>query len=117
MGIGIIGNLIDSYLAWSYWPFLLSMIVGLLFLGIGFLMYFLGQWGGGDAKLLSAIGFLLPRLPPQFNPTLFFPFPMSFFFNVFFVGAIYMILYAVGTAMMNKKVWTVFLRDLRAIIL
>lgn len=114
MGIGIVGNLIESYLAWSYWPFLLSVIVGLSFLGIGFLMYFMGQWGGGDAKLLSAIGFLLPQLPPQFQVSLFFPFPVSFFFNVFFVGAIYMIVFALAMAIINKRIWTVFLNDLRA---
>ena len=114
MGIGIIGNLIESYLTWSYWPFLLSVIVGLSFFGIGFLMYFMGQWGGGDAKLLSAMGFLIPQLPTQFQISLFFPFPISFFFNVFFVGAIYMILYSLIMTIMNKKIWTVFLSDLRA---
>jgi len=114
IGIGIVGNLIESYLAWSYWPFLLSIIVGLSFLGVGFLMYFMGQWGGGDAKLLSGIGFLLPQLPPQFKISLFFPFPVSLFFNVFFVGAIYMIVYALTMSIVNKRVWDVFLKDLRA---
>jgi Flp pilus assembly protein protease CpaA len=115
MIIGIAGNLIKSYLAWSYWPFLLSMIVGLGYLGFGFVMYFLGQWGGGDAKILSGIGFLLPSLPSQFNTKdLFFPFPLSFFFNVFLIGAAYMIFYALVISIINRKIWSIFLKDLKA---
>jgi len=115
MVIGIVGNIIKSYLVWSYWPFSSSMIVGLSFLGFGFLMYFLGQWGGGDAKILSGIGFLLPNLPPQIEvKNLFFPFPLSLFFNVFLVGAVYMILYALVISMINKKIWSVFFKDIKA---
>jgi len=114
MVVGIIAYVIKSFLVVSYWPFLLSVIVGLSFLGFGFLMYYMGQWGGGDAKVLSAIGFLVPVLPQQLNKTLFFPFPLSFFFNVFLVGAIYMIVYAIVLSMINRKIWSVFIKDLRA---
>jgi len=112
MAIGIGGNIIKSYLIWSYWPFLLSSLVGLSFLGFGFLMYFMGQWGGGDAKILSSIGFLIPQSPIPIET--FFPFPLSFFFNVFLVGAGYMILYALFMSIMNKKIWSVFMKDLKA---
>ena len=76
MGIGILGNSIKSYIFWSYTPIMLSIIFGLLFLGFGFILYYTGQWGGGDAKILSAIGFLLPQFSS--NRSLF-PFPLSFF--------------------------------------
>jgi len=111
MAIGIIGNIVASYLAWSYWPFVYSMIAGLGFLGFGFVMYYLGQWGGGDAKILSAIGFLLPMYQ---TTKLMFPFSISFFFNVFLVGAIYMIVYAFTLSIINKKIWTTFFNDLKA---
>ena len=114
MAIGIAGNIIKSYLVWSYWPFLLSMIVGLAFLGFGFLMYYLGQWGGGDAKILSAIGFLVPVLPPGINVNLMFPFPIGFFFNVFLVGALYMIVYAIVLSFINRDIWSAFLEGLKA---
>src|SRR4030042_2438436 len=94
MGLGILLHLAESYLSWSYIPILYSMIAGLGFLIFGFFMYYTGQWGGGDAKLLSGVGFLLPILPTHFGASLFFPFALSYFFNVFFIGAIYMILYA-----------------------
>lgn len=114
MAVGIIGNLIISYLTWSYWPFLLSVIAGLAFLGFGFIMYYLGQWGGGDAKILSAVGFLIPKLPVDFKVLLFFPFSLSFFFNLFLIGAAYMIVYAIVLSIINRKIWFVFLKDIRA---
>jgi len=112
--IGIVGHVIKSYLVWSYWPFLLSSIIGLSYLAFGFIMYYIGQWGGGDAKILSAIGFLVPILPQQLNIELFFPFPLSFFFNLFLVGAIYMVIYAFALSFINKKIWTAFFMDLKA---
>jgi len=105
---------IQSYLSGDYLPILNSLAVGLSLLGFGFLMYFLGQWGGGDAKILSAIGFLLPTLPEGFLQQTFFPFSLSYFFDVFFVGAIYMIIYAIVISIMNRKIWSTFFNDLRA---
>ncbi|MDI6826667.1 MAG: A24 family peptidase [Candidatus Aenigmarchaeota archaeon] len=114
MIVGIIAHVIKSFLVLSYWPFLLSVIVGLSFLGFGFLMYYIGQWGGGDAKILSAMGFLIPVLPPQIKTSLMFPLPLSFFFNVFLVGAFYMIVYAVVLSMIERNIWLEFVKDLRA---
>jgi prepilin signal peptidase PulO-like enzyme (type II secretory pathway) len=114
MGVGIVGHLIKSYLVWSYWPILLSMIVGLGFLCFGFFMYYTGQWGGGDAKILSAIGFLVPVMPQEFKISLMFPLPLSFFFNIFLVGAAYMIVYAIILSIINRKIWSAFFEDLKA---
>lgn len=86
-----------------------SLVYGLSFLGFGFLLYFLGQWGGGDAKVLAAIGFLLP-LYPSSN---FISFPLSFLFNVFFVGAVYIILYTLIFSFMNRKIWGFFFKEMR----
>ena len=91
-----------------------SFFVGLSFLGFGFLMYYLGQWGGGDAKILSAIGFLFPELPKGFSPSLILPFPLSFLFNLFFLGAIYMLFYSFILSIMNKTILLEFVKDLKA---
>lgn len=104
----------QSYLTWSYWPILKSLTVGLSLLGFGFLMYYFGQWGGGDAKILSAMGFLLPELPKEFTKELLLPFSLSYTVNVFLVGAAYMILYALVVALINRGVLTKFLEDMKA---
>jgi hypothetical protein len=113
MAVGVIYWAVQSYLLASYMPLLWSVVAGLSLLGFGFLMYYLGQWGGGDAKLLSAIGFLLPFVPTGFKTT-FFPYPFSYTINVFIIGAAYMILYAVLMAVRNKKILTAFVHDLKA---
>lgn len=101
----------QSLLGWSYWPIVNSAIAGLALFGFGFVMYYFGQWGGGDAKLLAAIGFLLPTFS---GLNLMFPFPASYLFNVFFVGAGYMLIYAFVVAVRNRKVISEFKRDVKA---
>lgn len=101
---------VQSYLEWNYSPILSSAIVGLSLLALGFLMYHFGQWGGGDAKILSAIGFLLPQWPSQ----TMLPFPFNYLMNVFLVGAVYMFFYMVVLALLNRKIFTGFLKDIKA---
>lgn len=110
---------VQSFLAGSYWPIINSVMVGSALFGFGFAMYYFGQWGGGDAKLLAAIGFLLPTASavPVASGTalgLIFPFPVSYLFNVFFVGAVYMLVYAAYLALRNRKIISEFKRDVKA---
>lgn len=114
LALGLPTVIADSVLSQSIQPFLTSAITGLSFLAFGFLMYKAGQWGGADALILALIGFLVPKLPKGFSPNLIFPFPVSFLFNVFLVGAIYMIFYAIIIAIRNKKIIQKFSRDLKA---
>jgi prepilin signal peptidase PulO-like enzyme (type II secretory pathway) len=108
----------QSIAAWDYIPLVNSIAVGAVLFGFGFLLYYFGQWGGGDVKLLSAIGFLLPNIDAVYPifPELYlwFPFPMSYLFNVFFVGAIYMLTYAFGLALLNRKIFREFNREVKA---
>jgi len=103
----------QSFMAWSYWPIVHSAVAGLALFGFGFVMYYFGQWGGGDAKLLGAIGFLLPAAS-GLGVNLMFPFPASYMFNVFFVGAGYMMVYAFVVAARNRKIISEFKRDVKA---
>lgn len=91
----------------NYWIFLDSLIVGGIIFALGFIMYYAGQWGGGDAKILAAIIFLIPVA----NTTL--PFPVTYLLNVFIVGAAYMILYSFVLALMNRKIFSAFFVDIK----
>ena len=113
MAIGLVFWGAQSYLLADYMLLVSSVIAGLGLLGFGFLMYYLGQWGGGDAKLLSAIGFLLPVAPQGFAHTLF-PYPFTYTINVFIIGALYMVLYATVVAARNRKVISAFMHDVKA---
>lgn len=114
IAFGLIGHIITSIIIGSYWPILFSVITGLIFLGFGFLMYFGGQWGGGDAKILSAIGFLLPY--SVFQGRTLFSFPLSYFLNVFLVGAAYMIIYISILSFIRRDILTSFFKYFKKIL-
>jgi Flp pilus assembly protein protease CpaA len=90
-----------------------SLIAGLSLLAFGTLMYFFGQWGGADALILSSIGFLLPFAPSFFKKT-FLPFPLTYLINSFFVGAAYMLIYALIFSIRRKRIIKNFLSKLKA---
>lgn len=83
------------------WSFVLSsLMVGTSFLALGLLLYFLGAWGGADALILGATGYMLHFVPSLFGPefSIFWPYQMSFILNLFIVGALYSSLYSVYLA-------------------
>lgn len=114
IAIGITLAVTRSCLAWSVWPAVTSALVCLGFFVFGFLMYKAGQWGGADVFLLASIGLLVPELPAGFSPRAIFPFPLSFIFNLFLIGAPYMLIYALVIALSNKNVLRVFFNDMKA---
>jgi len=67
----------------------LPLVSGLLgfgaYVAIGYTMYYSGQWGGGDSKLLMGLGALI-GIP---WPVESLPFLLNFFMNILVVGALY----------------------------
>ena len=58
---GILLNLVNFLTTKNSEYLFLSIMNGIVFSAIGFSMYFAGQWGAGDAFLLAAVGFLIPK--------------------------------------------------------
>jgi len=105
-GLGI--HLIFSLQQWTLWPIISSL--GGLAIAFAFacLMFYTGQWGGGDAKLLMALGALFGFAPDKFA------FSTSFLINLVFIGALWGFAWTMGLALVNvKKFWRTF-RALRA---
>jgi Flp pilus assembly protein protease CpaA len=96
-GVGI--NLVYSLIVWNF-SYLLYSAIGLAaaFL-VAMLMFYSGQWGGGDSKMLMAIGALL-GLDYHFNSV---PLLVLFFTYTFIVGAFYGLAWSLGLAMKNRK--------------
>jgi Flp pilus assembly protein protease CpaA len=113
IGIAMALYVAQAFLMGDYLPILQSVFWGLALLGFGYAMYRFGQWGGGDAKLLSAVGFLLPMAPLGIKVETLLPFPLSYSFNLFLVGAAYMIVYALVIALLNRKVFAKFAHDVK----
>lgn len=96
-----------SYALGSFESLLTSSISGLALLAFGLSLYYAGQWGNGDAWLLGAVGFFAPFFP---SPTL--PFAFNYVMNVFLVGACYLLVYALGTALWKPEIFRQFVFSL-----
>ncbi len=90
-----------------------SLINGLLLFGIGYILYFIGSWADGDAYALGALGFLFPLKISFLSPAYFFPLPLVLVSNVFVIGGVYMIAYALFLGVKNAWVMRYFRNDLR----
>ena len=82
------------------WMYLAYGVIGLLvFVAIAYIMFYTGQWGGGDSKMLMGLGALI-GLPLALKP---FPLLAVLFINIFIAGSIYGLLYSIGLAVRNRK--------------
>lgn len=114
-GLGI--NFIRSVSSGDWWHFVLSVIGFAIGFGFGVIMFFTGQWGGGDTKALGGLGALfgsyaMPAVgllqietyewligPFAGYNVLFFPILIS---NILVAGAIYGVIW---TIIISVKHW------------
>ncbi len=94
-GIGI--HLIFSLQQWNYWPIASSLAGFAIAFGLACLMFYTGQWGGGDAKLLMALGALIGFEPSKLA------FGTSFLINLVFIGGAWGLLWTAMLAIKNAK--------------
>jgi Flp pilus assembly protein protease CpaA len=102
-------SIFDSVLTWSYIPFVISMIGFIVGLIVAYGMFYLGQWGGGDSKLIMGLGALI-----GFN--VFSIFGKNNFWlliliaSIVFCGAIYGLVWSIFLAIKNRKTFKKHLR-------
>lgn len=93
-GLGI--RLIYSLYSFD-WSFILEGVFGFgVFFAVGAAMFYLGQWGGGDSKLLMALGALLGL---QLNLS---HFTVGFVINLMIAGGIYGFIWSAALALKNN---------------
>jgi Flp pilus assembly protein protease CpaA len=112
IGLALILACVQSFIELNFGILVESLLYGLFLLTFGYLMYKFGQWGGGDAKVLAAIGFLSPGLSSFIRTQS--PFVLSYLINLFLLGAIYMLLYALVLAIANRKIISGFLKSVKS---
>jgi len=91
---------------WNY--LLYGVYGGILFLLVALVMFYSGQWGGGDSKTLIAIGALI-GLNVDYNNILWSSvssFLISLFVNILVIGAAYGLVYSIFVAVKNKKAFS-----------
>lgn len=78
-----------SILSWSFNPLLSSLLGFVVFFLLSLVLFYTGQWGGGDAKLFIGLGALLGvPLPSLSFSALLFSFPFLFLAASFFFGGL-----------------------------
>ncbi len=97
---------VNALTSGNFQPLAYSLAIGAVTLVIGIVMYRQGAWGGADAWLLAATGFLVPLYHEKI-------FMIDFVFNLLLVGAGYMIVYAIALGFLNPHVKDIFYRDLK----
>ena len=90
LGFGI--RIIYSITSWNIFPFLEGAAGFAVCFLIACLMFYTGQWGGGDAKLLMALGMVI-GLKLDINSFL-----VTFIINSFIIGALWGLAWAVFKA-------------------
>lgn len=97
LGIGI--RLIYSVSTFN-WNYIIEGIIGFaVFFLFALAMFYLGQWGGGDSKMLMGLGALI-GIPIALRPDSLI---ISFIVNGLIVGAVYGLVWGVILAVKHRK--------------
>jgi Flp pilus assembly protein protease CpaA len=104
IALGLILNLLFS-LIYNDWMIMVYSVLGfIVFIGIAYLMFYTGQWGGGDSKMIMGFGALF-----GLNYSTI-PFLIVFFIASLFLGSIYGILWIIVLAIKN---WNKFIVEFK----
>lgn len=98
---GILFSIILSVKFLNISIFISSLLGLVLSFTVAALMFYTGQWGGGDAKMLMGLGALF-GIPLSLN-NLTSSFFINFIFNMFIIGAFYGFLWIIGVSIFNIK--------------
>ena len=102
--VGIAYWILQGFLG-DWYPFTVSIIIGTTLLTVGLVMYKKGQWGGADAWILAAIGYMVP----VYNGIFILPYLMNFML----VSIFYTIAYSVIIGLLNRSVLKYVAKDFR----
>ena len=115
--IGILGisySFMHGLLSTDFTLFYSSVLSGSALLFIGYILYLLGQWGEGDTLVFGSVGFLIPQSLSIFPQAQFFiGYQLHFVANVFIIGAIYSLVYALIIAVFRGGIFSRFFDDIR----
>jgi len=113
VGTGLILHIANSILLGSFHGLVYALTIGAIYLALGYMLYYTGQWGEADVLLLAAVGFLIAQPLSFFNITAMKEiYPLVFLLNTFIVGGIYSIAYSAVLAVRKPEVFSNFFKDI-----
>jgi Flp pilus assembly protein protease CpaA len=102
IAFAVAARMIASLAAQSWTPLIEGAIGFGAFLLIALLMYYTGQWGGGDSKVMMGLGALI-GIPLAIPSIYSLPFLSLFLLNVLLIGSIYGLIYTAVLAILNQE--------------
>ncbi|VVB50511.1 Uncharacterised protein [uncultured archaeon] len=112
-----------SFMARSLNPLLFCAMLSAAYFIVGYIFFALGQWGGGDVKVIAAVGgslALVSELGYPFNSMHLFPPTVAYFLNMGFISIPYVALYGLTLGLAHRQVFdrfVVFLKKTENILL
>ncbi|MBI2545875.1 prepilin peptidase [Candidatus Woesearchaeota archaeon] len=101
-GLGL--RLVFSLYYENWWHFLEGIAGLILLVAVGLLMFYTGQWGGGDSKMLMALGAVFGMPFTGWDLQVLMSTPLvSFFVNLLLLGAVYGLMYSLYLALRQRK--------------
>jgi Flp pilus assembly protein protease CpaA len=100
---GILYYLVIGAARADIWTALSGVIGAAISFGIGYFLWFTGGWAGGDVKLFTAFGALLPFYKPP-TTDISYPFPITILFNSVIVMLPVLLVYSIIRRSMGKSV-------------
>lgn len=95
---------------------LTSVAIGIFYFILAYVPFYLGQWGGGDVKVISGIGCslgFLDALSYQWPNTPLLPYFGSYLVNMAFVATPYALFYSMVLGILKPKVFARFFKEFR----
>lgn len=105
-----------STIAWNADAILTTIGAGAAYFLLGYIAFRLGQWGGGDVKILAGIGCTLGLLDSTgfaWPNSTYFPYTVTYIVNMAAVATPYVILYGLALGFGRPDVNLKFLQKLR----
>lgn len=76
IGVGVVFYVLLGLYRWDFWTLIAGALGATLAFAIGYAMWLTGGWAGGDVKLFTALGALLPGIGRSFEPPHTAPYPL-----------------------------------------
>jgi preflagellin peptidase FlaK len=98
----------------NYSPFITSLATGIGFFAFGFILFLLGQWGGGDVKLVGGVGCAIGFLySVGYVTDGFFPYYTTYFIDLVCIALPYAMVYGLYLGFRNPETLKEFNRYLK----
>lgn len=109
IGAGIVFYVLLGIWRWDLWTTISGALGAAIAFAIGYVMWLMGGWAGGDVKLFTALGALLPFYSAPYVVNVPYPFPVTILFNSVIAILPILLVYAVicrirGRGMLYEQV-------------